>query len=94
MYAKKPARRRRGSDYELLDALEEGVAVVRVDVELEGLGRDDAEDAHQALAVDSVAPGDEVYVVGAVVGGSDEFFYVVYGKQFDLKCLHSVPPIL
>lgn len=64
-------------DDKLLDISEEILAVIAVDIALEAVRRNYAEDSHKALGIYRISAGNKIYVVSAKACSGDEILNVV-----------------
>src|SRR5699024_1855095 len=77
-----------------LDFLDESVAAVRVNVQLDRLGEIQAENAHNGFGVDCITPGNQVNVEVIFAHDVDELFHVIDGVEHDVASFHWYRPPL
>ena len=81
------------ADDERLELFHQIFAVVGVDLQRDGLGEVEAEDAQNRLSVHHVTAHAQVDVVGIAVGDIDKRLYILCETELDVNCLHDCPLI-
>ena len=82
------------ADHEGGDLIHEIIAVVGVNLQGDGLGKVQAEDAQDGLAVDDVTADAQVDVIRMTVYDIDKGLDVLCKAQLDIHCFHVVVPLI
>lgn len=77
------------ADHEGGDLVHEILAIVGVDLQRDGLGEIQGEDAEDGFAIDDVTADAQVDVVGMTVYNVDEGLYVFCQAELDVDCFHT-----
>ena len=76
-------------DDELVDGVQEFLCIIGMRMQLDGLGKIQAEDAHNGLSVDGISAGHQIYVKIETHYDVYEFLYVVDRLQGNGYCCHK-----
>ena len=77
------------ADHEGGDLVHEIIAIVGVDLQRDGLGKIQREDAEDGFAIDDVTADAQVDVVGVAVYNVDEGLDVFCQAELDINCFHT-----
>ena len=82
----------RSTDNEGLEFFHQIIAVVGIDLQRDGLGQIQTENAQDGLPIHDMTADPQVDIIGITIGDVDEGLYILGETELDVDCFHDIFP--